>query len=154
MRTNVQNGVPRRCDAICPTAKPFKFYFESIVLWSSRFKSFVQNGGAVFSIDGVGVGDGMAQFLKKALRIEGPQLTQKTITIRYEIRRIEGPQLTQKTITLRYEIRHIGGPQLTQKTITIRYEIRHIEGPQLAKNTNYSTSGTDLYTDLFPYPQI
>ncbi len=49
---------------------------------------FVQNGGAVFSIDGVGVGDGMAQFLKKALRIEGPQLTQKTITIRYEIRHI------------------------------------------------------------------
>jgi len=39
------------------------------------------------------VGEGMAQFLKKALRIEGPQLTQKTVTIRKNIRESLGMRI-------------------------------------------------------------
>ena len=39
------------------------------------------------------VGDGMAQFLKKALRIEGPQLTQKTVTIRKNVRESLGMRI-------------------------------------------------------------
>jgi len=39
------------------------------------------------------VGDGMAQFLKKALRIEGPQLSQKTVTIRKTVRESLGMRI-------------------------------------------------------------
>lgn len=39
------------------------------------------------------VSDGMAQFLKKALRIEGPQLTQKTVTIRKNARESLGMRI-------------------------------------------------------------
>ena len=39
------------------------------------------------------VGDGMAQFLKKALRIEGPQLTQRTLTIRKNARESLGMRI-------------------------------------------------------------
>jgi len=39
------------------------------------------------------IGDGMAQFLKKALRIEGPQLSQKTVTIRKTVRESLGMRI-------------------------------------------------------------
>ena len=39
------------------------------------------------------VGEGMAQFLKKALRIEGPQLSQKTVTIRKTARESLGMRI-------------------------------------------------------------
>ena len=39
------------------------------------------------------VGDGMAQFLKKALKIEGPQLSQKTVTIRKNVRESLGMRI-------------------------------------------------------------
>eukprot|EP00092_Neocalanus_flemingeri_P009069 GFUD01009761.1.p1 GENE.GFUD01009761.1~~GFUD01009761.1.p1 ORF type:complete len:793 (-),score=143.29 GFUD01009761.1:1113-3491(-) len=49
------------------------------------------SGASATSYDAVG--DGMAQFLKKALRIEGPQLTQKTVTIRKNVRESLGMRI-------------------------------------------------------------
>lgn len=49
------------------------------------------SGASATSSDAVG--EGMAQFLKKALRIEGPQLTQKTVTIRKNVRESLGMRI-------------------------------------------------------------
>jgi len=49
------------------------------------------SGASATSYDAVG--EGMAQFLKKALRIEGPQLTQKTVTIRKNVRESLGMRI-------------------------------------------------------------